>query len=137
TPTVTDHDPHALLTPSEAAMLSRQPGIEIGAHTARHPILSCASPADQFTEIEESRVALEKWTGCPVRAFAYPNGRPGVDYNHATTTILDQLGFDFSFTMRPSFAFPREQRFERSRFLIVAEVTAAELAHRLAHAWSR
>ena len=134
---VNDDDPRALLTPPEVAALGRQAGIEIGAHTARHPILSCASPADQFTEIEESRVALEKWTGRPVRAFAYPNGRPGVDYTDATTTILDQLGFDFSFTMRPSFAFPREQRFERSRFLIVAEVTAAELAHRLAHAWSR
>jgi len=134
---VNDDDPRALLTPSDIAALSRQPGIEIGAHTARHPILSSASPAEQFTEIEECRVALEKWTACPVRAFAYPNGRPGLDYNDATTSILDQLGFDFSFTMRPSFALPGEPRLERSRFLIVAEVTGAELAHRLAHAWPR
>jgi peptidoglycan/xylan/chitin deacetylase (PgdA/CDA1 family) len=137
THTVRDDDPRALLTPADVAALGRQAGIEIGAHTARHPILSCASPTDQLAEIEESRVALEKWTGRPVRAFAYPNGRPGVDYNDATTTILDQLGFDFSFTMRPSFAHPGEPRFERSRFLVVAEVTAAELAHRLAHAWPR
>ena len=137
TPSVNDGDPRALLTPSDVAALARQASIEIGAHTARHPILSCASPAEQFTEIEESRVALEKWTGRTIRAFAYPNGRPDIDYNDATTTILDQLGFDFSFTMRPSFAYPAEPRLERSRFLVVADVSAAELAHRLAHAWPR
>jgi peptidoglycan/xylan/chitin deacetylase (PgdA/CDA1 family) len=136
-PRVDDDDARALLSPSEVAVLSRQDGIEIGAHTARHPILSRATPAEQFAEIEESRSALERWTGRPVRAFAHPNGRPCADYNEATTSILDQLGFDFSFTMRPSFALPGEPRFERSRFLVVAEVTAAELAHRLAHAWPR
>lgn len=136
-PGVIDDDPRALLTPSEVAALSRQDGIEIGAHTVRHPILACASPAEQFAEIEGSRSALERWTGRPVRAFAYPNGRPDVDYNEATTSILYQLGFDFSFTMRPSFALPGEPRFERSRFLVVAAVTAAELAHRLAYAWPR
>jgi len=134
---VKDEDPRALLTPFDVAALSRQDGIEIGAHTARHPILSGASPAEQFAEIEESRSAIERWTGRPVRAFAYPNGRPDLDYNEATTSILDQLGFDFSFTMRPSFALPGEPRFERSRFLVVAEMAAAELAHRLAHAWPR
>jgi peptidoglycan/xylan/chitin deacetylase (PgdA/CDA1 family) len=134
---VTHEDPRALLTPAEIATLSGQPGIEIGAHTARHPILSCASRAEQFMEVEESRASLERWTGRPIRAFAYPNGRPGVDYNAATTSILGELGFDFSFTMRPSFALPGEPPFERSRFLVVAEVTPAELAHRLAHAWPR
>ena len=134
---VTDDDPRALLTTAEIRTLSRQDGIEIGAHTARHPILSCASAADQFLEIEESRASLESWTGRPVRAFAYPNGRPGVDYNDVTTSILATLGFDVSFTMRPSFALPDEPPFERSRFLVLAEVSAAELAHRMAHAWPR
>jgi peptidoglycan/xylan/chitin deacetylase (PgdA/CDA1 family) len=126
-----------MLTTTEVAALSRQDGIEIGAHTARHPILAHATPAEQRVEIEESRAALHAWTGGPIRAFAYPNGRPGVDYDAHTTQILDELGFDVSFNVRPSFALPDEPRFERSRFLIVAEVTAAELAHRLAHAWPR
>ena len=137
TPTVDDDDPRAMLMPSEVAAMSRQQGIEIGAHTARHPILANASPAEQRAEIDQSRAALEAWTGRPVRAFAYPNGRPGVDYDAHTTQILDELGFDFSFVVRSSFALPGEPRLERSRFLILAEVTAAELAHRLAHAWPR
>jgi peptidoglycan/xylan/chitin deacetylase (PgdA/CDA1 family) len=137
TPAVGDDDPRALLTPADVAALSRQEGIEIGAHTARHPILARAPAAVQRAEIEQNRAALQRWTGATVRAFAYPNGRPDVDYDATTTAILDELGFDFAFTMRSAFARAAEPRFERSRFLVVAEVTAAELAHRMAYAWSR
>jgi peptidoglycan/xylan/chitin deacetylase (PgdA/CDA1 family) len=137
TAVVGNDDPRALLTPTDVATLSRQPGIEIGAHTARHPILSHASAAEQRAEIAESRTALERWTGSKVRAFAYPNGRPGVDYDATTTAILDELGFDFSFTTQSTFARSGEPRLERSRFLVLAELTAAELAHRLTYAWPR
>jgi len=137
TPSIGDDDPRALMTPDDVAELSRQPGIEIGAHTARHPILSHASAGEQRAEIEQSRTALEHWTGKAVRAFAYPNGQPGVDYDAMTTGIVGELGFDFAFTMRSTFARPAEPAFERSRFLVLAEVTAAELAHRMAYAWPR
>ena len=72
-----------------------------------------------------------------MRAFAYPNGRPGVDYTATTIDLLRELGIDAAFTMRPSFARPDEPALERSRFLIVDEVSGAELAHRLAHTWPR
>ena len=81
--------------------------------------------------------AIRRWTGRPVRAFAFPNGRPGVDYTETTTGILGELGVDAAFTMRPSFARSDEPALERSRFLIVDEVSGAELAHRLAHTWPR
>ena len=137
TPPVADEDARALLTPAEVGALSREPGIEIGSHTARHPILAHATPAQQRAEIEDSRLALARWTGRPVRAFAYPNGRPRVDYTETTIALLGELGFDFAFTTQPAFATPGEPRFERSRFLVVAEVIAPELAHRLAYAWPR
>jgi peptidoglycan/xylan/chitin deacetylase (PgdA/CDA1 family) len=137
TPTVSDTDARAMMTSAELAILSRQLGIEIGGHTARHPILAQAPPAVQREEILENRAALEAWTGRPVRAFAYPNGRPGVDYDSDTVTILRDLGFDFGFTMRQGFATPGELPLERSRFMVVAEVLAPELAHRLAYAWPR
>jgi peptidoglycan/xylan/chitin deacetylase (PgdA/CDA1 family) len=136
-PTVRDDDPRALMTPAEVEALSRQSGIEIGGHTARHPILARATPAQQRAEIGENRGAIERWTGRPVRAFAYPNGRPQVDYSGVAVALLLELGFDFAFTMRSSFATPDEPPFERSRFMIVAEVMASELAHRLAYTWTR
>jgi hypothetical protein len=91
----------------------------------------------QREEILENRAALEAWTGRSVHAFAYPNGRPGVDYSADTVAILRDLGFDFGFTMRPAFATAGEPALERSRFMVVSEVMAPELAHRLAYAWPR
>ena len=137
TPAIGDDDPRALMTPIEVEAASRQLDIEIGGHTARHPILAHAPPAAQRAEIGENRSALERWAGRPVRAFAYPNGRPRVDYDGETVALLLELGFDFAFTMRSSFALPDEPPLERSRFMIVAEVMASELAHRLAYAWPR
>jgi len=137
TTAVADDDPRAVLREDEIDALSRQPGVEIGAHTARHPILSHAAIADQREEIASSRDALQRWTHRRVRAFAYPNGRPRVDYTVDTVALLDDLGFDFAFTMRPAFATPAEPALERSRFMMVSEVTAAELSHRLAYAWPR
>jgi peptidoglycan/xylan/chitin deacetylase (PgdA/CDA1 family) len=137
TQTVSDTDARALMTSEELGILSRQPGIEIGGHTARHAILAQAPPAVQREEILENRAALEAWTGRAVHAFAYPNGRPGVDYTAETVAILRDLGFDFGFTMRPAFATAGEPALERSRFMVVSEVMAPELAHRLAYAWPR
>lgn len=134
---VADEDPRALMTADDLAALSRQPGIEIGAHTTRHPILSHATRAAQRAEIADCKAALERWTSRSVRAFAYPNGRPKVDYCRETVDLVRELGFDFAFTMRPAFATAGEGPLERSRFMIVSEVTAPELAHRLAYAWSR
>jgi peptidoglycan/xylan/chitin deacetylase (PgdA/CDA1 family) len=137
TQVVEDADPRAVMTVLELQTLSRQRGIEIGAHTARHPILAQAAAAAQRAEIADNRAALEAWTGRPVRAFAYPNGRPGVDYDSDTLTILRDLGFDFGFTMRPAFATAAEPPLERSRFMVVADVMGADLAHRMAYAWPR
>lgn len=136
-PTVSDDHPCALMAPAEVAVLSRQSGVEIGAHTARHPILAGATTAQQREEIESSRDALARWTGRPIRAFAYPNGRPSIDFTSDTVAIVAEAGFDVAFTTRPAFAAVDERPLERSRFLILSEVAAAELAHRLAYAWQR
>jgi peptidoglycan/xylan/chitin deacetylase (PgdA/CDA1 family) len=134
---VDNDDPRAPMTVDELVALDRSGRIEIGGHTSGHAILSRASHVRQREEIAGNLDAIRRWTGRPVRAFAFPNGRPGVDYTEATTGILDELGVDAAFTMRPSFARPDEPSLERSRFLIVDEVSAAELAHRLAHTWPR
>jgi len=136
-PAVADDDPCALMRDAELAALARQPGIEVGAHTARHPILSRGTVDEQRDEIVRSRDAIERWTGRPVRAFAYPNGRPRTDYTEDTIGILRGLGFDAGFTTHSRFATASEPAFERSRFLVVAAVTAQELSHRLAYTWPR
>jgi peptidoglycan/xylan/chitin deacetylase (PgdA/CDA1 family) len=134
---VDDKDPRALMTVDELIAMDRSGAIEIGGHTARHPILARASRDRQREEIAGNLEAIRRWTGRPVRAFAYPNGRPGIDYDATTIDLLRELDVDAAFTMRPSFARAAESALERSRFLIVDEVSGAELAHRLAHTWPR
>lgn len=48
--------------------------VSIGAHTVSHPILSKMDIDESDEEILRSKVAIEKEIGCPVYAFAYPNG---------------------------------------------------------------
>jgi peptidoglycan/xylan/chitin deacetylase (PgdA/CDA1 family) len=134
---VDDDDPRALMTVDELVAMDRSGRIEIGGHTSRHPILARASLERQREEIGENLDAIRTWTGRPVRAFAYPNGRPDTDYTKTTVDLLKAFGIDAAFTMRPSFARADEAALERSRFLIVDEVSGAELAHRLAHTWPR
>ena len=69
--------------------------------------------------------------------LAYPFGAPHADYTEETVAIAGSLGFAAGFTTRGGFARPAEPALERSRFVVLAAVTAAELAHRMAYAWPR
>ena len=134
---VADDDPHAPLTVDELRTLAKHPLITIGAHTVSHAILARAPLSVQAEEIGESRARLEEWTGQSVRAFAYPNGRPRVDYSAHTIEILRACGFEHAFTTAEMFAVPADDPFEHPRFTMLQDITASELAHRLALSWPR
>jgi peptidoglycan/xylan/chitin deacetylase (PgdA/CDA1 family) len=80
-----------LTTPQVKSL--RDAGVEIGAHTATHPILTRLSPEAALEDIARSRQELEGILGDPVRLFAYPNGRPGEDYDRRHVEIVRELGF--------------------------------------------
>jgi peptidoglycan/xylan/chitin deacetylase (PgdA/CDA1 family) len=84
-----------MLKASEVRELSRA-GIEIGAHTVNHPILTSVDPDTAAYEIAESKRRLEEITGKPIRSFAYPNGRPGVDYEDNHVRLVRDAGFDIA-----------------------------------------
>jgi peptidoglycan/xylan/chitin deacetylase (PgdA/CDA1 family) len=129
-------DPLAPMTPDQIRQLADE-GFAIGAHTASHAPLGISSPALQQEELESSRRTLESWTGQRVDALAYPWGAPRIDYTPQTVAIAERLGFTTAFTTKPDFARPNEPMLERSRFVMLAAVSAAELAHRMAYAWVR
>ena len=138
-----EHDTPASAAPHLAPMTEAQvrqladEGFTIGVHTASHAPLAHA-PADvQRRELESCRSALESWTGQRIDTVAYPFGAPRADYNEETIAIAASLGFTAGFTTRNDFARPGEPALERSRFVVLAAVTAAELAHRIAYAWPR
>jgi len=68
-------------------------GIEIGAHTVTHPILTSLNDRDAKSEIAKSKEQLEYIIGDGIRYFAYPNGRYKQDYNQRHVDILKRLNF--------------------------------------------
>jgi peptidoglycan/xylan/chitin deacetylase (PgdA/CDA1 family) len=77
---------------SQVLELHRQ-GFEIGAHTERHPILNKCSQTAARDEIGASRERLEALTRSPVTLFAYPNGRPNVDFSPDHVRLVRECGY--------------------------------------------
>jgi peptidoglycan/xylan/chitin deacetylase (PgdA/CDA1 family) len=75
-------------------------GIDIGAHTQGHPILT-GIPLEQVErEARGSKERIEKEIGRPVKVFAYPNGAPS-DFNPAIEAVLKKVGFEAAFALTP------------------------------------
>lgn len=67
-------------------------GVEIGAHTITHPILSKISETDLNRELKGSRERLEKELGRKVTSFCYPNGMPD-DLGEKVFAVAKEAGF--------------------------------------------
>lgn len=72
-------------------------GIEIGAHTVTHPILSLLPSEDQEREIRDSVDTPEKRVGVRPNVFAYPNGR-AEDFDETTVGILKAQRLEAAYT---------------------------------------
>ena len=68
-------------------------GMEVGAHTVSHPILTRLDDNRARQEIGGSRKTLEQITGRPVNLFAFPNGKPGQDYDERHVEMVREAGF--------------------------------------------
>ena len=90
---------------SEVQELARD-GVEFGAHTKSHPILSqLKDPATQKEEIEGSKRRLEEELGSPVIHFCYPNGKR-TDFNDTTLKLVADCGFHSAVTTEPGLNLP-------------------------------
>jgi peptidoglycan/xylan/chitin deacetylase (PgdA/CDA1 family) len=82
-----------MLTTDQVRVLAAA-GMTIGAHTVSHPILSRVTEHEARVEMTESKKRLEDITGGKVALFAYPNGKPGMDYTPAHVRLAQESGFD-------------------------------------------
>ena len=81
-----------MMTSAQVRKLCRA-GMQIGAHTHSHPILAKLPAQDALQEIRRSKENLEQLLDRRVDLFAYPNGRPGKDYDQASVDMVRKLGF--------------------------------------------
>jgi len=75
-------------------------GIDFGAHTVTHPILTRVSLEQAKSEIFQSKVEIENRLNKQVTTFAYPRGMAG-DFNTQTVALLKQAGFKCAVTAIP------------------------------------
>lgn len=94
----------------------RMRGMEIGAHTITHPILTGLSAAAARAEIAGSKEHLEKILGESVRLFAYPNGVPGHDYAAEHPDMVRQCGFSAAVSTAWGAASVHSDRYQLPRF---------------------
>ncbi len=85
--------PNDLMMRSDQVLELRQSGMQIGAHTCSHPILDKISDSQAQTEISDGKVVLESLLDEPVTLFAYPNGKPAVDYSQRHVDMVRRAGF--------------------------------------------
>lgn len=86
--------PGNLMMTSAQVLSMHRAGMQIGAHTVSHPILSRLTDEQARQEILGSKHFLEQLLGERVGLFAYPNGKPGEDYTPATVEVIRGLDFD-------------------------------------------
>jgi peptidoglycan/xylan/chitin deacetylase (PgdA/CDA1 family) len=116
-------------------------GMAIGAHTVNHPILARLPDAEAREEIAQGKLALEDMIGASVQLFAYPNGKPGEDYEARHVAMARELRFEGAVSTswgasrgRPDpFQLPRFTPWDRSRLRFVLRMarnltTSAQLA---------
>jgi peptidoglycan/xylan/chitin deacetylase (PgdA/CDA1 family) len=82
----------------------RDAGMDIGAHSHTHPVLSRLPAEEQYWELAESRRILEQRLGCDVHSCAYPVGgrdafdettiRAAEDAGYRVAFSYDQVGFN-------------------------------------------
>lgn len=91
-------------------------GMEIGGHTARHPILAKLDEAAVLKEIAEGKDYLEDLLAIKLKSFAYPNGVPGQDYLIEQTQLPRKLGFEAAVSTQPGAANRKTDLFQLPRF---------------------
>lgn len=108
--------------PDDLMMTSQQlrrlhgAGMEIGGHTVNHPILATLPIDEAEREISRGRSRLQEIIDAPVDLFAYPNGKPGRDYDDRHRGLLGRLGFRAAVSTAPGVARPGDDLFELPRF---------------------
>jgi peptidoglycan/xylan/chitin deacetylase (PgdA/CDA1 family) len=105
---------HLMMEPGEVRGLASR-GMEIGSHTVSHPILARLEPSVAEAEISQSKHVLEGIIGARVTSFAYPNGRPSLDYDSAHVEMVRKVGFDAAVSTAWGCARPKSDPYQLPR----------------------
>lgn len=130
--------PAGLMMTADEVVALRKAGMQIGAHTVSHPILATLDASQKRREIAESKHVLEAMLGEPVDLFAYPNGKPGEDFDAESVQAVREAGFTAAVTTARGaanrhtdvFQIPRFTPWDRTRLRFGVRMLSTLLASR-------
>jgi peptidoglycan/xylan/chitin deacetylase (PgdA/CDA1 family) len=109
--------PTDLMMTSENIRQLQSLGMGVGAHTQDHPILARLSLSDASAQITKSRDVLAKLLGTAPTLFAYPNGKPDLDYGSAHVELVKRAGFSGAVSVSMGAATRASDHFQVPRFI--------------------
>jgi peptidoglycan/xylan/chitin deacetylase (PgdA/CDA1 family) len=119
-----------MMTEEQVRAMSREEGIDIGGHTVSHPILARIDLDESRREIETNRDQITTLTGAPPRCFAYPNGKPNLDYTSAHARMVSSVGYQAAVSTAVGVAAEDADPFQLPRFM-PRERSAAQFVARM------
>jgi peptidoglycan/xylan/chitin deacetylase (PgdA/CDA1 family) len=89
--------PRFMMTRAQVKDLASR-GFDVGSHTVTHPILATLPASQARAEIAGSWRWVLEVAGMAPRSFAYPNGRPGRDFDATHAAMVREAGFEIAVT---------------------------------------
>ncbi|MDD5276202.1 MAG: polysaccharide deacetylase family protein [Methylovulum sp.] len=111
-----DNLPDKLMMTTEQLQALHQSGMEIGGHTVTHPILAMLDNEAAWQEIIKNKVELECLLNTSLRYFAYPNGKPGQDYQPQQLKMVKDAGYEAALSTQSSVAHDATDHWQLPRF---------------------
>lgn len=108
--------PNDLMMSSDDVRSAPRLNIEIGGHTMYHPILTRLNDEQARAEIADGKAQLESILKDKITLFAYPNGRPGEDYNVRHAAMVKEVGFRAACATTSGAADMRSDLFQLPRY---------------------
>lgn len=110
--------PRQLMMDDEQVRRLARAGMSVGGHTTQHQILAKLSDDRARDEIESNRQALSSLVDAPLTSFAYPNGKPGIDYGEQHIRMVREAGFRTAVSTRVGLGTRQANPLELPRFVL-------------------
>ncbi len=109
-------------------------GMELGAHSHNHDILTKLSENELLYELSHSKSLLESNLGCDITAFSYPVGSKST-YDQRVIEGLKYTGYKLAFNFQPGInTSPSTNPYDLHRFPIAPDMTNADIRRMFSYA---
>jgi peptidoglycan/xylan/chitin deacetylase (PgdA/CDA1 family) len=100
--------------------------MEIGSHTATHPILSTLTDEESWQELTCSRAEIEQHVGKPVKSFCYPNGMIG-DFRANQVRQAREAGYSCAVVAESGMVSPGSDSYQLARIGMTRKTSTIEI----------